>query len=184
MKKTNLISVVVASCLFSGLAYAGTATESFTWAGTVPAKPVTDGLIIKSLEGETISQGTLKFDKNGELNSSTPISFKVMKYDTSTSTATDFVAQSEIDTLEYRVISFETEGTSSGQLVDLNGENYFSLLGNGVALQMNNPIAMPGNNIALSVGKNANVGTEGPKNKPEANDSILVKAVIMATNQM
>lgn len=180
----KLFTAMLLSSVIAGSANAaaviGDATDTFTWSGTVPAKPVTNGIVITSSTNSPLDAGMLNFDKQGQLIGSTAIGFKVKKMGGAAGdTPEDFTVE-EIDAtnLSYKVLSFKSTGTLSGSNTSLgNATQYFTLNSGPDSLQLNQMNIMNSNFVNLSVGKNSSIA--GTTNQPKQGEVITVEAVIM-----
>ena len=85
MKKTILMAIVMGAMGVAGtVSAAEQASATFTWAGTVPMGPTSNGFIIKDSVGNDIQRGSLVFSVDaagkGALTSSSTLGFNVFDY--------------------------------------------------------------------------------------------------------
>lgn len=173
-----LLSSVVAGSANAGII--GDATETFTWSGTVPAKPISNGIVITSITSAALDAGKLNFNKDGDLIGSTSINFKVQKMGgPAGDTPEEFTSSELSDTkLSYTVLSFQSEGTKSGFNDTLGiATQYYTLNSGSAPVRLNTPVTMTANNVQLSLGKSA-ISTSAT-NKPVQGEVVTVQAVIM-----
>ena len=180
----KLFTAMLLSTVIAGSAHAapviGNATDTFTWSGTVPAKPVTNGIVIASSNGSNLDSGKLQFDKLGNLVTSSAIGFKVKKMGGAAgNTPEEFTADELKDTkLSYKVLSFKSDGTLSGSNTTLAlATQYFTLNSGPESLDLSKTYPMTTNFVNLTVGRNFAVSA--PTNQPQQGEVVTVEAVIM-----
>lgn len=172
-----LLSTVIAGSANAGIN--GNATETFTWSGTVPAKPISNSIVITSITSAALDDGKLNFSKDGDLIGSTSINFKVQKVADVGNAPVDFTAE-ELSTtnLSYKVLSFQSEGSKSGLNDNLGiATQYYALNSGSEVLQLNTSVPMPANNVQLALGKST--FSTNATNKPVQGEVVTVQAVIM-----
>lgn len=184
----KLFTAMLLSSVIAGSAHAdvviGSATDTFTWSGTVPAAPITNGIVITPVTSAALDNGKLTFNREGRLIGSTSINFKVQKIGGATGNdIEEFTAQDLADTgLSYTVLSFKADGSKSGLSDTLGGATqYYALKAGSVALQLNTKTKMSANNVQLSIDESlaaASTATVG-MNYPILGEQVTVESVIM-----
>jgi|GEM_PF-2950541 len=180
----KLFTAMLLSSVIAGSAHAtaviGNATDTFNWSGTVPAKPVTNGIVIASSTGSNLDAGKLQFDREGNLVGSSAIGFKVKKMSGADgNTPEEFTADELIDTkLSYKVLSFKSAGTLSGPNTSLAvASQYFTLKSGPDLLDLSKIYPMDTNFVNLTVDKNSSASAA--TNQPIQGEVVTVEAVIM-----
>lgn len=178
MKKTILMAVVLGAMGFAGAASAADqASATFSWSGTVPMAPVSNGFIIKDSVGNNIQRGTLVFDVDaagkGTLTSSSTLDFNVYTWDGSaiTGTATAY---------DYTLTSLQATTGGLPQEQDDNG--YYSIMADGDPLVKNTPV--PGQSGVTNLTVVPAAGVTTPSNQPSSGEAIDVHARIVISNAM
>ena len=181
----KLFTAMLLSTVIAGSAHAagvtGNATDVFTWSGTVPAKPVTNGIVITSSTNSILDAGKLNFNRDGELVSSTAIGFKVKKMGVTASDTHEDLTVEELSktNLSYKVLSFRSSGTLSGSNGSLDASQYYTLNSGPDSLTLNTEYKMDSNFVNLSVGKKPDSAVSATLNIPQQGEVITVEAVIM-----
>lgn len=174
MKKTMLMAVVLGAMGFAGAASAADqASATFTWSGTVPMAPISNGFIIKDSVGNDIERGTLVFDVDaagkGSLVSSSTLNFNVYAFDGTTvgAPATSY---------NYQLTSLQA--TKGGLPQEQDASGYYAIMADGAAMVIN-AAATPkaaGGVTNLTVVPSA-VAT--PSNQPTSGEAVDVHARIV-----
>ncbi|MFM4875107.1 hypothetical protein ACEUDK_19415 [Aeromonas veronii] len=179
MKKTIIAVALLGSLGFVGAASAEiSASQTFTWSGTVPAKPTSKGWVIAAPTGAPIGNGILTFttdiESKGELTGSTALRFNVFKELTSGVANPDEPAAS----YNYSLISLAVN--SSGLAQEQDADGYYAIQSNngGVVKPMvkNSSFDGAAGETILNVIKSS---ADTPSNQPMAGDSVEVQASIV-----
>ena len=182
MKKAVIAVALLGTMGLVGTASAFDASQTFTWSGTVPAMPTSNGWVIAQPTGTAITNGILTFATDaagkGVLTGSTELRFNVFKESALTPGAPDIAAPAT--KYDYKLISLVVN--SAGLAAEQGAGGYFAIQSsnNGVAESMvkntvsaTNATQVDGETI-LSVIKGA-----GVSNQPDAGDSVDVQASIV-----
>ena len=174
-------TALLLSTLVTSSVYAASTVDTFSWNGTVPAAPLTDGIVFSSITGSDLTSGAMTFGKNGKLISSTPIGFKVQKESPTGGAPTDFTtAELSSAGLKMTVMSFTSIGSQSGTNTTLDPTQYFSLHADGNPIQLNSERSLMNKaNVQLSIEEN--IGTGAKSNTPVLGENISVSAIVMVT---
>lgn len=174
MKKTMLMAVTLGAMGFVGAASAADqASATFTWSGTVPMAPISNGFIIKDSAGNDIERGTLVFDVNasgqGSLLSASTLNFNVYAFDGTTvgDPATSY---------DYQLTSLQA--TKGGLPQEQDAQGYYSIMADGAAMVVNATATTKaaGGVTNLTV---APSGVATPSNQPTAGEGVDVHARIV-----
>lgn len=180
MKKSIIAAALLSSMALAGVASAATdASQVFTWSGTVPATPISNGWVIAKPDGSAITNGALNFDvtKDGKavLLNSQELRFNVFKSDDKTP------AKNYSVKLEYLGVS----NTSTGaQIAEQPNDGYFAIqalksTGDVITLVKGTAVDALSGETVLSVVRS---GVEKPSNQPNAGDGVIVQATILVEN--
>lgn len=177
MKKSILMAVVLGAMGFAGAASAADqASATFTWSGTVPMAPISNGFIIKDSAGNDIERGALVFDVDaagkGSLTSSSTLNFNVYAYDGTTvgEAATSY---------EYQLTSLQATKGGLPQEQDSNG--YYEIVADGTPMVKNDSPTPKSGVTNLTVAPSS-VAT--PSNQPVAGESVDIQARIVISNAL
>lgn len=180
MKKTIIAVALLGSLGFIGAASAEiVASQTFTWSGTVPAKPTSKGWVIASPTGAPIGNGILTFttdiEGNGELTGSTALRFNVFKESTTPGVADINVPA---PSYKYSLISLAVNSSGLAQEQDANGYYAIQSDNGGVVKLMvkNDSFDNAAGETILNVIKSS---VDNPSNQPVAGDSVEVQASIV-----
>ena len=175
MKKTMLMVAVLGAMGFAGAASAADqASATFTWSGTVPMAPVSNGFIVKDSSGNDIGRGALVFSVDaaglGTLTSSSTLDFNV--YQSADGTTVDAPATS----YNYHLASLQATKGGLPQEQDANG--YYSIMADGAVMVKGDApvVKVSGGVTNLTVVPTA-VAT--PSNQPTAGEAVDVHARII-----
>lgn len=178
MKKCMLMAVVLGAMGIAGTASAADqASATFTWSGTVPMAPASDGFIIKDSAGNDIQRGTLIFAVNaggeGDLTSSSTLNFNVYE-------SVDGVEVGDPATsYSYALTSLQATKGGLPQEQDANG--YYAIQADGDLMEKGAaPVAKATGGVTfLTVAPSA---AATPSNKPVAGESVDVHARIVISD--
>lgn len=178
MKKTMLMAIVLGAMGFAGAASAADqASATFTWSGTVPMAPVSNGWVIKDSVGNDIERGALVFDVDsagkGTLTSASTLNFNV--YESADGVGVGLPATS----YDYQLTSLQATKGGLPQEQDSNG--YYVIMADGVEMAVN---AAPtqkatGGVTNLTVAPSASTT---PSNQPSSGEAVDVHARIVISN--
>lgn len=177
MKKTIIAAALLGTLGLVGMASAATsASQVFTWSGTVPAAPTSNGWVIAKPDGEAITNGALTFTTNAEgkgvLTGSQELRFNVFKVgDKTPATNYDF-------TLTSLAVS------SNGLVSEQTSDGYFAIQalkssGESMTLAKNTAVSGVSGETVLSVVRS---DVEKPANQPNGGDGVVVQATIVVEN--
>lgn len=179
MKKTMIAVALLGSLGFISAASAEiSASQTFTWSGTVPAAPTSNGWVIAAPTGAPIGNGILTFttdsEGKGELTGSTALRFNVFKELTAGVANTNEPATS----YNYSLISLAVNSSGLAQEQDADGYYAIQSDNGGVVKPMvkNNSFDSAAGETILNVIKS---GVDTPSNQPVAGDSVEVQASIV-----
>jgi hypothetical protein len=178
MKKTMLMVAVLGAMGFAGAASAvDQASATFTWSGTVPMTPISNGFIIKDSSGNDINRGTLVFNVDdaglGTLASSSTLDFNV--YESPDGTTVGLPATS----YDFQLTSLQA--TKGGLPQEQDASGYYAIMADGQVM-VKGDVATPkasGGVTNLTVVPSA-VAT--PSNQPSAGEAVDVHARIVISN--
>lgn len=179
MKKHMLIAVVLGVMGYAGAASAADqASANFTWSGSVPAAPISNGFIIKDSAGNDIERGALLFSVDdtgkGALMSAENLDFNVYEYDGTTvgPAATSY---------SYQLTSLMV--TKGGLPQEQDSSGYYAIEADGVQLVKGAvATAKPAGGVTnLTV---APSGAASPSNQPNAGDVVDVHARIVISGAL
>ncbi|WP_270827510.1 hypothetical protein [Aeromonas sp. Y318-1] len=185
MKKAMIAVALLGTMGLVGTASAIDASQTFTWSGTVPAAPTSNGWVIAQPTGAAITNGILTFTTDaagkGVLTGSTELRFNVFEELVATPGAPD--TGKPATAYDYKLISLAVNSAGLAAEQDANGYFAIQSSNNGITEPMvkntvsaTNATQVTGETI-LSVIKGA-----GVSNQPSAGDSVDVQASIVVEN--
>ncbi|MBL0656190.1 hypothetical protein JD524_16400 [Aeromonas caviae] len=176
MKKTILMAVVIGAVGVAGAASAAEAEQAsatFTWSGTVPMAPTSNGFIIKDSVGNDIQRGTLVFSVDntgkGTLTSASTLNFNVFDY-------TNDIVGEPVTSYSYQLTSIQA--TEGGLPQEQGEQGYYAIMADGAKMEIN---ALPTDKATGGV-TNLTVIPSGalvPSNQPTAGEAVDVHARIV-----
>lgn len=179
MKKSIIAAALLSSMALAGVASAATsASQVFTWAGSVPAASTSNGWVIAKPDGSAITKGALNFDTingKGVLVTSEELRFNVFKADDKTP------AKNYSVKLQYLGVA----NSSTGSIVkEQPKDGYFAIqalksTGDVMTLAAGTAVDALTGETVLSVVPS---GVDKPSNQPEAGDAVIVHATILVEN--
>lgn len=179
MKKSLIGLALLGSMGLVGTASAVDASQTFTWTGSVPAAPTSNGWVVASPTGSEIGNGILTFvaDKDGKgvLKSSSDLTFNVFAEEGENTGKPDLSKPAK--SYGYKMISLAVN--NGGLAQEQNNEGYFAISamnkGKEVKLVKHTAQAGAAGDTILRV---VTSGT-GQSNQPNAGDAVDVQAAIV-----
>ncbi|MNJ14615.1 hypothetical protein D3C77_88450 [compost metagenome] len=180
MKKTILMSLVIGCVGFAGVASAADqASATFTWSGSVPMAPISDGFIIKDSAGNDIERGTMVFNVDaagkGSLASASTLDFNVYAYDGTTVGA-------PADSYDFRLISLEASKNGLPQEQDANG--YYAIMADDAEMVKGATATVKAAGGVTNLTVVPATGVSTPSNQPLAGEAVDIHARIVISNAL
>ncbi|WP_429219258.1 hypothetical protein [Aeromonas veronii] len=174
MKKVFVAAAILGAMGFASSASASVASQSFSWAGSVPAASTNSTWIIKTPQGDDIpGAGSLTFTTvggKGELTGASDLQFKVFEYSGGKvgSTATSYT---------YQLTSLAV--SNAGLAAEQGANGYFEVKANGAALVKGQDVTVSNGDATSLIVAPTSVAT--PSNQPDAGDDVYVQASIVVS---
>lgn len=177
LKKTILMAIVMGTMGVTGtVSAAEQAAATFTWSGTVPMGPTSNGFIIKDSVGNDIQRGSLVFSVDaagkGTLTSASTLSFNVFDY-------TNDIVGAPASAYSYQLTS--VQATKGGLPQEQDAQGYYAIMADGAKVEVNGlPIDKAEGGVTnLTVVPS---GVALPSNQPIAGEAVDVHARIVISN--
>lgn len=176
MKKTMMMAVVIGAMGVAGVASAveaDQASATFTWSGTVPMAPTSNGFIIKDSVGNDIQRGSLVFavDNTGKgtLTSASTLNFNVFDY-------TGNTVGNAVTSYSYQLTS--VQATEGGLPQEQDAQGYYAIMSDGAKMVINAAptVKDTGGVTNLTV---VTSDVADPSNQPSAGEAVDVHARIV-----
>ncbi|MFM5881704.1 hypothetical protein ACET7V_20100 [Aeromonas sanarellii] len=180
MKKTILMAIVLGAVGVAGtVSAAEQASATFTWSGTVPMGPTSNGFIIKDSVGNDIQRGSLLFSVDaagkGVLTGSSTLGFNVFDY-------TNEIVGAPVSSYSYQLTSLTSvQITKGGLQQEQDSQGYYAIMADGTKMEVNGlPTDKPEGGVTNLAVITSGVAT--PSNQPSAGDVVDVHARIVISN--
>lgn len=185
MKKSLLCVALLGSLGFVGSASALSASQTFTWTGTVPAAPTSAGVVIASPTGAAVNHGILTFTADaahagkGKLTGSTELSFNVFKEDAAKPGVADITKPAT--SYDFKLVNLAVNQSGLAMEQDANG--YFAIQADNKGTQsklVKNTAKTGAAGVTILSVVKSDVAT--PSNQPELGSSVDLQATILISN--
>ncbi|MBL0656188.1 hypothetical protein JD524_16385 [Aeromonas caviae] len=176
MKKPILMAVIMSVASAASAAEGEQASATFTWSGTVPMTPTSNGFIIKDSVGNDIQRGSLVFAVDaagkGVLTSASTLNFNVFDY-------TNDTVGDPVTYYSYQLTS--VQATEGGLPQEQDAEGYYAIMADGAKIQVNDlpTTKATGGVTNLTVVPS---DTPDPSNQPTAGEAVDVHARIVISD--